>query len=184
MACVRNCPNDSAKLWIRPPLQDVWSLAELNPQLVPIALTIFLLAPLMLSHIGDSWLFTGLVLVLFAAVIPLRGILLRVLSDEGDPMPAIRTAFALAILAWGPLMAFHLGNIPGLADMHVHRGTHESSMISLSLLPTVQLLAIFGASIATGAVLGRVRARSSGGRWWMIHLLVVVYIVLAAGLVL
>jgi hypothetical protein len=181
---VRNCPNDSAKLWIRPPLQDVWSLAELNPQLVPLALTIFLLAPLMLSNVASPSVFTGLVLVAFAAVVPLRRLLERAVGVDGDPMPAIRVAFSLAILAWGPLMAFHLGNIPGIEGMHVHGETHQAAMFSMPILPTLQLLAIFGASLAAAAALGRIRARSGRGAWWLVHLLVLLYVVVAAALVL
>ena len=183
MACVRNCPNDSAKLWIRPPLQDMWSLAELNPQLVPLALTIFLLAPLMLSGLGELWLYSGLTLVLFALVMPLRALICRALTVDGFVMPAVRVCFALALLAWGPLMAFHLANIPGLGGMHVHNELHQAAMVSLPLLPTLQLTAILAAGLATGAVLGRIRARAGAGRWWPIHLLVLLYLVTSAWLV-
>jgi polyferredoxin len=184
MACVRNCPNDSAKLWIRPPLQDLWSMAELNPQLVPLALTVFLLAPLLLSRIVDPWWFTGLTVLLFGMVIPLRRLLERTLDVEGLTMPAVRVSFALALLGWGPLMAFHLAHIPGLDAMHVHNQVHSASMITLPLLPTLQLLAIVASGLATGAVLGRIRARTGAGRWWPIHALVLVYLVVSAWLVL
>jgi transcriptional regulator with AAA-type ATPase domain/polyferredoxin len=184
MACVRNCPNDSAKLWIRPPLQDMWSLAELNPQLVPLALTIFLLAPLMLSGADDTLVYTGLTLLLFALVVPLRWLIHRSLTVDELTMPAVRTCFALALLAWGPLMAFHLANIPGLGAMHVHNEVHQASMITLPLLPTLQLLAIVFAGLAAGAVLGRIRAKAGVGRWWPVHLIVLLYLSISAWLVL
>jgi hypothetical protein len=183
MACVRNCPNDSAKLWIRPPLQDVWSLAELNPQLLPLALTLFLLAPLLLARIDQPLTFTILAAGLLALVIPLRWALVRAVGRDGDPTAAFRVIFALGILAWGPLMAFHLGNVPGLPGMYVHNEVHQAGLVTMSVLPALQIVAILGASLATVVVLGRIRDRTRSGSWWSIYLLVVAYVALSTWLI-
>jgi hypothetical protein len=201
MSCVRNCPNGSAKLWLRPPLLDVWSLAELNPGLVPLALTIFLVAPLVLAGgrpgtgLDGFGAFTGLMVLLCTLGLLLHHALPRWLSVNEDRMPATRVAFALSIVAWGPLMAFHLGNVPGLAALSVRGGVHDvwASLWSASgmpVLPALQLVAIVGSSAAAGIVLWRIRVRSEREQpgapvhgWWAVGAVGLLYTVFSAGLV-
>ena len=43
---------------------------------------------------------------------------------------------------------------------------------------------IVGAGLAAGAVLGRIRLRAGAGRWWPVHLIVLLYLSISAWLVL
>jgi polyferredoxin len=166
LSCVRNCPNGSAQLWLRPPLQDVWTLGELNPALVPLAWSVVALTPVMLAgRVGfaaDVWGFTLMSLLALAVAAGLHRWLPRWLSSGAEPLPAARTAFAVMILAWGPLMAFHLGNVPGLETLVVHGRSEAflSTLVPATGIPVLlglQLAVVAGASLAGGFALWRIR---------------------------
>lgn len=187
MSCVRNCPNGSARLWLRPPLQDVWSLGELNPGLTPLALTVFLLTPLTLAAGADGPL-SGVVPYTAASVglaflaWPIERLLARWLSPVADPAPAARVAVALALLAWGPLMAFHLGNVPGLADLSVRAATATlEGLWPTSGLPvlaglqvTMVLASALAAVIALASIRPGLRGSAAGPRAYGVLFLVAV----------
>ena len=165
--CLRNCPNESVRLYLRPPLQDVWRLEELNLTLAPLALVTFFLTVVLLAHgyLDNAMTFTGATCFAVAAAGMTSAVLPRLLSPERDPAVAARAAFGLLLLAWGPLTAFHLANVPGLETLRIDAPAGSIWEESLPLLSQVSFLGIlqFGA-IAFACLLSviafwRIRAR-------------------------
>ncbi len=184
LTCLRNCRHGSARLWLRPPLQDVWALGEVSPALLPLALTVVLLAPVMLAGatrgaVGGSLpVYSLLAGGAVALALGLGPLLSRAPWRDGDGSTAPRVASALLVAAWGPLMAFHLGNVPGLGGLVVGAapGTVWSTLLpaeGLSLLPSLRLLAVALAALAGAWCLGRVLrgARPAARGAWLAVLL-------------
>lgn len=166
LACLRSCPHGSARLWLRPPLQDIWSLGEVNPALAPLAFAVFLLAPVMLAGavrpaVGDSpLLYTTLAVSAFAMAAPLGALIDRGIARDDDSGPGARVAFSLLVVAWGPLVAFHLGNVPGL-DLLTLQAEAVSPWVrllpddGLPVLATLRVIAVAAAGLAGLWALGR-----------------------------
>jgi len=126
--CLRVCPHQSTRLYARPPLQAVWRWGGFSEALTPFALAVFLFAPVMLAAQGSGWIATSAGLTIMGVLAVLAGVLLSwrmpsiLAGQDGKPDHGVasRTAFALLVLAWGPLMAYQLANIPGLRDFRLH----------------------------------------------------------------
>ncbi len=152
-ACVRSCRHQSAKLYLRLPLLDIWRRAELSPTLIPFATITFFVALVMLASQKNAWGthtaagFTAAMLAAVGAGIGLAALLPRLLCQNEDRTPASRAAFGLLVVAWGPLMAFHLENIPGLGALGIHAAAGSgleglAPALDLPLLGVLQLAVI------------------------------------------
>jgi NAD-dependent dihydropyrimidine dehydrogenase PreA subunit len=53
--CLRVCPHQSARLYLRLPFQSVWAQPDVGGALVPFALFLFFFAPAMLASQGGTW---------------------------------------------------------------------------------------------------------------------------------
>ncbi len=202
LQCLRSCPHGSARLYLRPPLRDLWALRDLSSTLAPTALVVVFLAPVMLASRAGLWrtadplIYTGLVLACLGLALALVRFLPRVLTREGDPTTTTRVAFILALLAWGPLLAFHLGKVPGLDSLTISASTGSfwTEVVSSGdypLLRVVQLGTIFAATLLATVALWRtwanhirqdVKVRPIG--WLVLAGLLILYPLLAASLVL
>ena len=203
LECVRHCPNSSARLYLRPPLWNVWALSDLSSVPVPLALTAFLLSLLLLATYDPAWpagwtFFSAAVALTCGLVPALRRLLPRLLCRDADPDPGIgaRVAVALLILSWGPFMAFHLQHIPWLPDLRVQamaglRGAGNAAAPGLTLLALLQLAAIAIAAAFAAITLWRIGARfvRQGGRlstwgWRTLQGGCLAYLAISVGLVL
>ena len=168
-SCMRSCPNGSPKLYLRPPLQSVWRIGDLSVTLVPLSLVAFFLTPVMLaaqraqSNIVEFTV-VGSMAVLAACIAAYA--LPRLLSRDRDSSIMSRTAFALLLLAWGPFMAFHLANVPGLDTLRV--SCPEGSVWGLQLptweiplLGVLQLGAILFAALLATITFWRIRIHAA-----------------------
>ena len=63
-------------------------------------------------------------LALGLAVVALDRVLLRAPTEEGAPR-ATRVVLSFVLLAWGPFLAFHLGHVPGLANLRLATRKHS-----------------------------------------------------------
>lgn len=186
LTCLRSCPHQSARLYLRPPFQDLWRLPELGKTLVTFALVVFFVSIVMLSAHRLTWTATDLGFTLAIAGAALLAFIFnaalgRLFNDDKDPALLHRVAFTMLILAWGPFMAFHLDNIPEL-DTIVLRAADGSAVATLlnnvpiSLTFVSQLLVIVISAICTSLVFWLIRVRSreraiGGHRWgWMLLL--------------
>lgn len=175
--CLRSCPHRSAKLYLHTPLQNLWRLAELDRTLVSFTLVVFFLAIVMLSSHKLPWiantggfiLSTGLAMVL---AFFLHSWLSKLFANDQDHALTDRIAFGLVILAWGPFMAFHLDNIPGLNGIFIRAsdGSIFNSIFNtadISLLLILQFAAVIFASVCTAICFWRIRVRhrSNNGKW-------------------
>lgn len=170
-SCLRSCPHGSANLYLRPPIQSVWQLGDLSPNLTPLALAAFFLSMVLLGAHNTVWMatplrFTAAALLAVAIAVVLHAVLPRLLSREHDPDPAMasRVAFALLLLSWGPFMAFHLQEIPGLAALHIRvvegsLWTAYLPITEVSILPILQLAVIFLAAIFAMIALWQIGVR-------------------------
>lgn len=200
LTCLRSCPHQSARIYLHPPLQRLWRLAELGKELVPFVLTVFLLTLVMLSSqtlrwIGTSGGFTLLVLAAVALAFALKLGLGRLFANDKDPALLCRIAFGMLVLAWGPFMAFHLGNIPELDAVLVQAA--DGSVLApilnaspINILTILQFSAVaFAASCAAICFWRvRVRQRSLDGRvrlwpWGFVAVVCVAYLSVAITLV-
>jgi transcriptional regulator with AAA-type ATPase domain/polyferredoxin len=123
-SCVHVCPHGSAKLYARPPLQAVWRLGGLSEAMAPFSLSVLFLAPVILAAQRIPWLSGPLPLAAaMAAALAAGGLAARLLpavfGSAGDDAISPRVAFALLVLAWGPLMAYQLGNVGALATVRL-----------------------------------------------------------------
>lgn len=170
LRCLRTCPHGSPKLYFRPPLQGIWRITDVSHTLVPFALGVFFLALVMLASHGSAWVsaagpYTALTVLAVGMGLTLhRG--LRRLLGRGDADPAMvpPIAFALLVLGSGPLMAFHLGNVPTLGEVHIQAaaGSFLSSYLaagSVDLLVVLQIAVILLAAFFAAIILSRIHAR-------------------------
>ena len=202
MTCLRSCPHESVKLYIRPLLQGIWRLGSLSGTLVPFALVMVFLAMVMLaSHkaeaLGRTGWYTAAVVAAVAAGLAGRAVLFRFLGRGGraDPAAVAAVAFALLVLAAGPLMAFHIENVPALGAMRVTVpsaavGPWPGEPVHVPVLAIVQVSAVVLAAVLAAVALWRVRVRFAergiaSGRPCRIALRAVclVYVLAALGLV-
>ena len=169
LGCLRNCPHDSARLYLRPPLQAVWVLGGLSETLTPFALAISLFAIVMLgwtplTTLAGVWGTTLLGLAAVGLGVLLSAHLPRMVGDpeQSDPVLASKLAFGLLVLAWGPLMAYQLGNVPGLNSILVLPAPDswwaERWAGQTTLLIILQVLTILLAVALAAVCLWRIRA--------------------------
>ena len=170
LTCLRSCPHGSARLYLRPPLAGLFRRGGQNDALVPLALVAFFLAPVMLASHKLQWMagpvpYTAAVVLVIAAALAVQAILRHRSSRNGaDAVPVAPLTLALLILGAGPLMAFHVENIPGLADVRIQvppgtLGAVQSSMLSLPVLAILQWAVILAAAALATVALWSVRSR-------------------------
>ncbi|MHC4111196.1 MAG: cyclic nucleotide-binding domain-containing protein [Planctomycetota bacterium] len=200
-ACLRSCPHQSAKVYLHPPLQNLWRLGELGKALSPVALVVFFLAIVMLSSHKLSWVannvrFTFLAGATMVLAFILHSGLAKLFDNDQDHALTNRVAFALLILAWGPFMAFHLNNVPELDAIFLQAS--DSSIMSsffnaadISLLLILQFAAVIFASVCTAVCFWRIRihqvrnnGKSSFWSWKFVTVLCAIYLLVTIALVL
>ncbi|MBI5155393.1 sigma 54-interacting transcriptional regulator [Candidatus Poribacteria bacterium] len=162
-ACVRNCPHGSARVYLRPLLQDLWRVADLTPSLIPFAMSTVLL-PLVLLITNRGWLgsetFIGFTALSLGALVLGAGMALalaKTLSPDADPVLAARVSFAAMLLAWGPYMAYHLEFVPGLSSMVIV--SSGSAGPGLQVIVLLQIATLLLAGLLCGTALWRIAAR-------------------------
>ena len=124
LTCLRSCPHGSTGLFLRPRLRSAWRLTSAESYVVPLALTVFFLAPILVmaqrgGRIADGlWLSLSCGLSLIAAAV-LAAILPPLLKGRRgrDTSVTARVSCALLVLGWGPLMAYQMGHIPLLGSL-------------------------------------------------------------------
>ena len=173
--CLKSCPNDSAKLFLRPPIAGIWKLGSTSGAIAPFATAVFFLAPVFLAAQTTRRGFSAFELLALGAVACLLGILLskhlsslliRHSSSPEEPPDTgvgVQVAFSLVILGWGPLMAYQLGNIPALKGLVLEsaRGAiWEMAPIPppWTVMASMQTLVVLLAATLTVVALSRVRA--------------------------
>lgn len=202
LTCLRACTHDSVKLYLRPLLQGIWRLGSLSAELVPFTLVLFFLVPVMLaSHklalLGEWLYYTGVVALAVAAglasVRPLRRLLVG--KGHSDPEAVAAVALALLALAAGPFMAFHLENIPSLAEIELRVpasliGDYPAGPHLVPLLAILQFGSILASVILAAIALWRIRVRLKGrditpmrGCWMFLRIVCLVYLLAALALV-
>ncbi len=196
--CISLCPYDSPRLYIRPLLRGLWGLGSLNGVLIPFNLSLFAFSLAMLASWHGRWLSTPLGLAVGAAVAVAAAYLFQrtlphLLSAETERDPSItaRIAFAFLVLAWGPLFAYQIENIPILPSLTVHaiEGSPWGAYLpdpGISFLGLTQaLIILFAASLSfvcfveIRARLTRLGVELSRRAWKLFALIFSVYIVLA-----
>lgn len=194
--CLYTCPHGATSLSVRAPLGGASRLASADTYLVPFALAVLLLSPVFLAFQsgrlggGAGWLTVASV-VGVAAAAALSKLLPRLLHGRADAdSPAVpQAALGLAILGWGPLLAFELGHISALAELALvsSPGSRWTEVMpeGIGLLNLLQVGAILSTGVAAAIVLHG--ARRNGGDtsrsgWRLLALLVLCY--LAASLLL
>jgi DNA-binding NtrC family response regulator len=199
--CVHVCPHGSAKLYLRPPLQAVWRLGGLSEAMAPFSLSVFFLAPVILAAQRTPWLAGAVPLsVAMAAALAAGALAARLLPvlqrSASDEAASARVAFSLLVLAWGPLMAYQLGNVGALASVRLQAvadtpldGVLPPEGVALQLI--LQLAAVALALVLTvitlwraGAWLRRHGAPPAPWRWRTLYGVTVAYAAGAAALLL
>lgn len=171
LACLRSCPHDSVRPFLRPPLQNVWRLPDLSATLIPFALTAFCLSIVMLAsrraglRLAGPAGFSAAAAIAVALAAGFYFLLPGLLTRDRNPVVAARVSFALLILAWGPFMAFHLENIPGLDTFRVSlaEGSLWARYIPaghIDLRIVLQLMAILFGALLAAFTLWRIRAHA------------------------
>ena len=190
--CVHVCPHGSAKLYIRPPLQAIWRLGGLSEAMAPFSLSVLFLAPVILAAQRTSWLagvvpLTAAMAVALAAGAAAARVLPRLLGGAGDDAISSRVAFALLVLAWGPLMAYQLGNVGALTAVRVQAvpatplaGVLPAEGVALQLV--LQLAVVALALVLTAITLWRTSAWQqrhgeppARGRWRALNVVSLAY---------
>jgi hypothetical protein len=169
--CLTNCPHGSTGLYLRPPLKGTWRLGGAGSYPVAFAYVMLLATPLFLAARNDGRLADPVILTSAAVLVLVLGFIAAGLlpglfgrNTEMDKAARLRVAAVLAVLAWGPLMADQLANIPVLSSFQLSTG--QESEISLALLPLTQVAAIIFAAGLALIALWRVivRSRNEGHR--------------------
>ena len=175
--CLRTCPHQATSIYVRAPLSGASTLVSTESYVVPFALTVFLIAPLFLAAqqggllAVPGWLAAaGLIALALAALVTWRlPSFLGAQRGGGSPLVP-RVALGLAVLGWGPLLAYEFGHIDLLARLHLVTDPGLPSVAGDVRGLTLQTLFRFAAVLATGIgaafVLRRARlAEESVPRW-------------------
>jgi len=178
LACLRSCPHGSARLYLRPPLLGLWRVGGLSETLAPFAMVVFFLAAAMLaSHksalIASTPWYTAAVLAATGAGLGLHRLLRWWFGDDTGEVTSI--SFAMLLLGAGPLLAFHLQNIPSLDAVNISAraetfGLRGSGMVGVGLLAVLQSVVVLAAAFFAAVALWRIRlrlgARGEGRARW------------------
>ena len=135
--CLHSCPHGSAKPMLRFPLSGLLHLPSSASPMIGFAAGLFLLSPLLLDAQNGGWsdnstalLTTGAALIVLAVVAAPR--LLSLLSEPPSRTAATRVAFVLALIGWGPLMAYQLANVSLINHIMLQA---KPTTITAALLP-------------------------------------------------
>ncbi len=200
--CLKSCPHESAKLYLRPPLFRIWRQTELGGTLTFFAMVVFFVSPILLASRNTVWIssttgFTVGVALAVGLAFLLRFFLPRLLSRDADldPSASPRIAFALLVLAWGPITAFHLANSPALTSLSLSAMAGSVWDVifpgpQISFLVLFQMGALIVSGILAAITFWGIRTRfiedrvhlSSWG-WKVLMGLCLVYVVIALTLV-
>jgi hypothetical protein len=183
--CLKSCPNDSARLYLRPPLIRIWQQVDITKTIDFFILVFFFLAPCLLAServpffMGEGvFTWAALVSLVLAAVSRYTLPTLLFGDHELKLLRTTRLILVFLLLAWGPFAAFHFGHLPGFDALYIISGQHglfhtflpESG---ISLLALVQLSVIwFGALMAAATLVGialevkRERVALVGRSWY------------------
>jgi len=146
--------------------------AHLCKLFAPFAVAVFMLGIVVFAFDGPSWLARPVPLTVLALISVVLGALLgsvlpRVLSAGAEPDHAAgsRVALSLLVLGWGPIMAYQLGNVPGLDSIRLHWAPGPTVAAGVgsnevTLLAIVQLAVILLAALLAAVALWRSRVRS------------------------
>ncbi|HUT24827.1 MAG TPA: sigma 54-interacting transcriptional regulator, partial [Sumerlaeia bacterium] len=200
LTCLRTCKHRSVRAYLRPFLQDTWRLGDLSATLAPFAFTAFFLSIVMFASQKAVWGtdgpvgFTVAAALVFGMAIALNAVLPQLLSQDRNTTLAARVAFALLVLAWGPFMAFHLENVPGLDAVGIYavQGSFWAQHLpvdKVTLLALIQFGSVLAAALFAALTLWRIRAHfaKEGGKlsvWGWIVVLAICIAYLSAAIVL
>lgn len=169
--CLRSCPHDSTGLYLRPPGQGAWNLGGSGRYPSAFAVTLLLIAPIFLAAETTEVMQQPAVLTASGIGAIVIGLFLgwrlpHFLGGQGqNPAAAQRVAAALAVLAWGPLMATQFRHIPILEDLYVRSESGASWLGPFTEGVTFLTLASVGvvlfAAAASALILWRTRKRCS-----------------------
>jgi CRP-like cAMP-binding protein/polyferredoxin len=126
LTCMRSCPHGSTGFYLRPRLRSAWRLVSAESYVVPMALTIFFLSPVLIvaqkgGPLSDPvWLTLSSVLSLVAAWL-LGKVLSPMIQGRRAPGSAMtaRVSCALLVLGWGVLMAYQMDHLPLLHSLSI-----------------------------------------------------------------
>jgi CRP-like cAMP-binding protein/polyferredoxin len=146
LTCLASCPHGSAGLYLRPRLRSAWRLVSAESYVVPFALTVALLSPVLAHAQRGGPLAEPLALTLAclatmvgaALLAPILGPLLQRRGRSSALTAA--TACAILVLGWGPLMAYQMGHIPVLASLSVV--VSADSALRLVAVPELSVLTL------------------------------------------
>jgi hypothetical protein len=124
LTCLSSCPHGSTGLFLRPRLRSAWRLTSAESYVIPLALTVFFLAPVLVMAQRGGFMAEPLWLTLscgasLVAAAALAEILTPLLKGHMGRRNAVtaRVSCALLVLGWGPLMAYQMGHIPLLQSL-------------------------------------------------------------------
>ena len=200
-SCLRSCPHGSANIYLRAPIQSIWQQSDLNPTLTPLALVVFFLALVLLGARSTVWLADSYWFTMAAALAVALGIVLylalpKLLAQEHLPESALvsRVALALFILSWGPLMAYHLIEVPVLDALQI-RVAEETiwaaylPVTEVTVLIIMQIMAILLATIFAMISLRKIwirikqkEAKIESWGWRIILGICTIYLIMTVGL--
>ena len=167
--CLRSCPHESTGLYLRAPGQGAVQLGDSGRYPSVFALTLLLLAPLFLAANTTVVMSRPLVLTVAGIGAIVLGLLLGwrlphwLGERQENPAAAQRVAAAMAVLAWGPLMANQFRHIPILEDFYVRSESGASWLgpftegVTFLTLASVGIVLIAG--LVAALILWRARAR-------------------------
>ena len=201
--CLNVCQHGSARLYLRVPFRTVWRLGAIDPALVPFTLFVFFISLFMLASrnlVLPSMIpgFSAMIVAAILLTVTASKFLPRLLSVESDPDPTVllRVSFALLVLAWGPAMAFHLEEFPGVKSLQLQPmvGSAIERLFptgGLSVEFLLQAAVILLAAFITAVILRRIKVNSLRQgidieplRWSILLMLCILYVVASIVLVL
>jgi CRP-like cAMP-binding protein/polyferredoxin len=168
LTCLQSCPHGSAGLYLRPRLRSAWHLPSTESYIVPFALTIFFLSPVLIfiqrggALAAPPWTTIACWSTLIAAAL-VAPVLSPVIQERGrNTALAASTACALLVLGWGPLMAYEMGHIPFFESLVVV--AQPGSWWSVWPGPAVTSMALIrSAWVVFGAVLSAIILWNANG---------------------
>ena len=157
--CVRNCPNGSVQLNIRPPAWEIWNLSHVNRKMVLFVVTFLIIIFPMTVFDGlrttltsFEWFKWFTVFYWFSIVAAISITLSFVHNRFNDDkfLPQIRSIYAFVPLTVGAHIAYQLKFLPGISNIIINIFYIFPNAQGKELLSITGLQLLVAASVITG----------------------------------
>lgn len=181
MKCVRNCPNGSIQLNLRPPAREIWDVSRVRRGMVVFVATLLAIAfPLAIfdhlrGYLTPLHWFTAFTFFYWMVVLAAVGVAWLFVGNKFNEekfLPRIRGFYAFVPLAVGVHAAYQAKFLPFVPDLSLKLfeslpGTRSVELIGIPVLNTLALLFLLGGLVISLFCAWKITKTSSTAKYFL-----------------